>query len=280
MSAVPPKEPVIVVNFDRCSINSITLRSASLDALIEIAVARNVPGVALWRDVYAQKGAAAASRKLRSAGLHVSSVCRGGMFPAWSDAERAAIAEDNRRAVDETSELGADCLVMVCGAAPDKDLPGARQQIEDGLGELVPYAAEAGVKLAIEPMHPMMIADRSAISSLTEANDLVERIGAPNLGIALDAYHVWWDVAMAEQIKRAGKTIFSVQVCDWVTPISGQLSSRGMPGEGVIDLQNFVSLTDSVGYEGLVEIEVLSDRWWSEPLDKATDAALNGFAAI
>ena len=268
------------MNLDRCSINSITLRSAGLDRLIEIAVARNVPGVALWRDVYAEEGAAAASRQLRNAGLRVSSVCRGGMFPALSGAERTAIAQDNRRAVEETRELGADCLVMVCGAAPDKDLAGAREQIEEGLRELVPYAAAAGVKLAIEPMHPMMIADRSAISSLTEANDLVERIAAPNLGIALDAYHLWWDVAKSSQIQRAGKSLFSVQVCDWVTPINGQLSSRGMPGEGVIDLQSFVSLADAAGYEGLIEIEVLSDHWWSEPLDKAAEAALNGFAAI
>lgn len=268
------------MNLDRCSINSITLRAAGLDGLIEIATMRGVPGIALWRDVYAKEGAAAAAKKVRSAGLRVSSVCRGGMFPVWSEVERAAVAEDNRRAVDEAHELGAECLVMVCGAAPDKDLAGARQQIEDGLRELAPYAAEAGVKLAIEPMHPMMISDRSAISSLAEANDLVERIGASNLGIALDAYHVWWDAAMPAQIQRAGRTLFSVQVCDWVTPIMGQLSSRGMPGEGVIDLQNFVALADAAGYEGLIEIEVLSDRWWSEPLEKATDAALNGFAAI
>lgn len=268
------------MNLDRCSLNSVTLRSAGLDGLIAIATANEVPGVALWRDVYSKTGAASAAKKLRSAGLRVSSVCRGGMFPVWSDTERSDVAADNRRAVDEAEELGAECLVMVCGAAPDKDLAGAREQIEDGLRELAPYAAEAGVKLALEPMHPMMIADRSAISSLTEANDLVERIGAPNLGIALDAYHVWWDVAMAAQIQRAGKTLFSVQVCDWVTPIMGQLSSRGMPGEGVIDLPNFVSLAGAAGYEGLIEVEVLSDRWWSEPLDRATKAALDGFRAI
>lgn len=268
------------MNLDRCSINSITLRAASLERLIDIAVTHNVPGVALWRDVYEETGAAEAARKLRSAGLRVSSVCRGGMFPASTSSKRTLVAVDNRRAVDEAHELDAECLVMVCGAAPDKDLAGAREQIETGLGELAPYAAEAGVRLAIEPMHPMMIADRSAISSLTEANDLVERIAAANLGIALDSYHVWWDVSMAAQIQRAGNTLFSVQVCDWVTPINGQLSSRGMPGEGVIDLQDFVSHADSAGYEGLIEIEVLSDRWWSEPLEKATDAALSGFAAI
>jgi sugar phosphate isomerase/epimerase len=268
------------MNLDRCSINSITLRAAGLQELIDIAVTHDVPGVALWRDVYSETGVAPAAKQIRSAGLRVTSVCRGGMFPASWASDRDSIAAENRRAVDEAHELDAECLVMVCGAATTKDLAGARAQIENGLRELAPYAADAGVRLAIEPMHPMMIADRSAISSLTEANDLVERIGAPNLGIALDAYHVWWDVSMAAQIERAGKKLFSVQVCDWVTPITGQLSSRGMPGEGVIDLKDFVSRADGAGYEGLIEIEVLSDRWWSEPLEKATEAALRGFAEI
>ncbi|MCP2046555.1 sugar phosphate isomerase/epimerase family protein [Paenarthrobacter histidinolovorans] len=268
------------MNLDRCSINSITLRSAGLPELIETALSRGVPGLALWRDVYSESGAAAAARDVRAAGLRITSICRGGMFPAASASERSVIAADNRRAVEEAHEFGAECLVMVCGAATDKDLSGAREQIEDGLRVLAPYAEQAGVRLAIEPMHPMMIADRSAISSLTEANDVVERIGAPNLGIALDAYHVWWDVSMAAQIQRAGKSLFSVQVCDWVTPINGQLSSRGMPGEGVIDLGAFVSLADAAGYEGLIEIEVLSDRWWSTPIEQAIDAALDGFAQI
>ncbi|MEY9776466.1 sugar phosphate isomerase/epimerase family protein [Arthrobacter sp. MW3 TE3886] len=268
------------MNLDRCSINSITLRAARLQELIDVAVSHSVPGVALWRDVYSGAGVVSAAKQIRSAGLRVTSVCRGGMFPARSASERAAIAADNRRAVDEAHELDAECLVMVCGASTTKDLAAAREQIESGLRGLAPYAADAGVRLAIEPMHPMMIADRSAITSLTEANDVVERIGAPNLGIALDAYHVWWDVSMAAQIQRAGKKLFSVQVCDWVTPITGQLSSRGMPGEGVIDLKDFVSQADGAGYEGLIEIEVLSDRWWSESLENATRAALSGFAGI
>lgn len=268
------------MNLDRCSINSITLRAAGLQELIDIAVTHDVPGVALWREIYSETGVAAAAKKIRRAGLRVSSVCRGGMFPALTASERVWIAAENRRAIDEAHELDAECLVMVCGAATTKDLVGAREQIESGLRGLAPYAADAGVRLAIEPMHPMMIADRSAITSLTEANDLVERIGAPNLGIALDAYHVWWDVSMTAQIRRAGKTLFSVQVCDWITPINGQLSSRGMPGEGTIDLRDFVSKADGAGYQGLIEIEVLSDRWWSEPLEKATTAALRGFAEI
>jgi sugar phosphate isomerase/epimerase len=268
------------VELERCSINSITLKSAGLRDLVRIASSHGVPGVALWRDVYNDVGSTAAAKVVRDAGLRVTSICRAGMFPAGSAAERDSIAADNRRAVEEAYDFRAECLVLVCGAARGRDLAGGREQIETGLRELAPYAAEAGVRLAIEPMHPMMISDRSAITSLTEANDLVERIAARNLGIALDAYHVWWDVSMATQIQRAGKTLFSVQVCDWVTPIHGQLSSRGMPGEGVIDLQDFVSQADTAGYDGLIEIEVLSDHWWSTPVDQAAEAALGGFLKI
>lgn len=217
---------------------------------------------------------------MRESGLRVSSICRGGMFTHADPTEVGALRDDNRRAIDEAHALDADCLVMVCGAPRGGSLERARRQIRDGLAELAPYATAAGVRLAVEPMHPMMIADRSAISSLSEANDLVEELGVDVVGIALDAYHVFWDVTYPAEVARAGARIYSVQVCDWVTPIHGQLSSRGMPGEGVIDLRAFVDHAEAAGYSGLIEVEVLSDLWWARQPEEALQAALDGFGNI
>ncbi|WP_034288690.1 sugar phosphate isomerase/epimerase family protein [Amycolatopsis benzoatilytica] len=263
-----------------CSLNSATIKHASFSDLIALAVHHGFGGVGLWRDSYAATGAASAARLLAKAGLRVTSVCRGGAFPQPSAEARAAVREDNLRALDEAHALGADCLVLVCGPAIGRDLEGARRQIEDGIADLIPRAASAGVPLAVEPMHPMMAADRSAVTSLAEANDLLDRLDSEWVSLCLDSYHLWWDAALPAEVARAAGRVSSVQLADWILPIEGQLSSRGMPGEGTIDLAGFVELVAGAGYPGLVEVEVLSDRWWSVPPADAARAAADGLHAL
>ncbi|MDV3124122.1 sugar phosphate isomerase/epimerase [Mycobacterium sp. 21AC1] len=262
------------------SLNSATVPSLDLDGLIEIACANSIPGVGLWRDIYAAEGVVRAAQRIAASGLQVTSVCRGGMFPHRTESERVEIRDDNRRAVDEAAELGADCLVVVCGAAPGRDLGRAREQVADGLGALSEHAAASGVMLAVEPMHPMMIADRSVVTSLGEALDIVETISHPNMGIALDSYHVFWDIRYPELLSRSTARIHSVQISDWVVPIHNQLRGRGMPGQGSIDLRTFLELSRAAGYRGLVEVEVLSDAWASVPAQAAVNAMIDGIAGL
>ncbi|MBC3192154.1 sugar phosphate isomerase/epimerase [Pseudonocardia sp. C8] len=268
------------MDLSRCSLNSVTVRSASLPQLIDLASAHGFGGVGLWRDSYAEHGVDDAARRAAAAGLRVTSVCRGGMFPQPTRTERARAHDDNRRAIDEAHALHADCLVLVCGAATARDLAMARAHIFDGIAALIEHAAAAQIPLAVEPMHPMMAADRSAITSLGEAVDLVERLDSPWVGLAVDTYHVWWDVALDSLMTRAGARVHSVQLADWVLPIHGQLSSRGMPGDGHIDMPAFVDLARRCGYAGMFEVEVLSDQWWSRPPADVARAASRALAAI
>jgi sugar phosphate isomerase/epimerase len=263
-----------------CSLNSITVRGSSVEDLIALAQLHRFGGIGLWRDILADIDLPSTARRIVDAGLRVTSVCRGGMFVQSDDRARRSAFDDNRVAVDQAHTLAADCLVLVCGAAYDQDLAGARAQVRDGIAELAPYARDAGVRLAVEPFHPMMAATRSIITSVTEANDTIAELDDEFVGIAMDAYHLWWDVALPQQIRRAGSLIYSVQVADWITPIRGELSSRGMPGEGCIDMTDFVQRCRSAGYQGLVEVEVLSDTWWAQPADIAVGAAAAGLAAL
>ena len=262
-----------------CSLNSITARSAGLDDLIGLAGQHGFGGIGLWRDLLDGVDLTAASERIADAGLRVTSVCRGGMFPQPDEPSRRRAFDDNRVAIDQANALRADCLVLVCGPT-HSTLADARARVRDGIAALVPYAREAGVRLAIEPFHPMLAASRSVITSIGEANGLVEALDDDVVGIAADAYHLWWDVALTEQIRRAGSSIFSVQLADWVTPIQGELSSRGMPGEGCVDMAAFVGECRAAGYRGLVEVEVLSDDWWAKPTAVAVRAAVAGLAAL
>ncbi|AKE88376.1 sugar phosphate isomerase/epimerase family protein [Rhodococcus aetherivorans] len=268
------------MNLEQCSLNSITIKGAGFTDVAGLAESRGFGGVGLWRDVLEGVDLSGASSRLRDAGLRVTSVCRGGMFPQPDATTRTARLDDNRAAVDQAHALEAECLVLVCGPAVDGDLAGGRRQVQDGIVELEPYARAAGVRLAVEPMHPMMASSRSVITSFREANDLVERVGSDIVGIALDSYHVWWDVALNEEIVRAGDRLFSVQLADWVTPIEGELSSRGIPGEGCIDMTRFIDDCRRAGYRGLVEVEVLSARWWSESAPLVVGAVADGLARV
>ena len=263
------------------SLNSITVRQANLSSVLDLAVEHGFGHVALWRGTYREVGADRAARMVAARGLGVSSVCRGGMFPQVDAALRARQHQDNCTAVREAATLSARCLVLVCGGVLGRDITGSREQIRDGIADLLPVAAAAGVRLALEPMHPMMAADRSAITSLGEANVLLAELGAgPGLGIALDAYHVWWDVRVDDEIARAGHNLLSVQVSDWILPINDQLSSRGMPGEGCIDLDHFLQAVASTDYQAPVEVEVLNAANWHQEADAVVRRAAQAMAAL
>lgn len=273
-------DPEVRVDLAHCSLNTITVRSLSLPEVIDQALRRGIPTIAPWRDIVQAQGTAAAGRMVRDSGLRVSSLVRGGLFTAPDVTGRRAAIADNLRAIEEAEAIGSDCLILVSGGLVGKDIAGSRQMVRDGIEELLPHAMAAGIRLGIEPLHPMMVADRSVITSLGEAGDLVEAIASPGLGVIVDVYHVWWDAALEQEIRRAGPTILGLHVSDWVTPIMGQLTSRGMMGDGCIDLRSISTSVRAAGYTGPVEIEILSDHWWSLPADVVLDTSIARFVDV
>jgi sugar phosphate isomerase/epimerase len=255
------------------SLNSVTVKGSwDLAACIEGCARHDIPGISPWRDVLHDMGVARAAKAIRDAGLAVSGLCRGGLFTAADAAGRAAAIEDNKRAIDEAQALGAACLVVVAGGLPpgSRDLPGARAMVRDGLGAIVDHARAAGVTLALEPLHPMTCADRCVVSTLGQALDLCDELGA-GVGVAVDVYHVWWDPALAAQIARAGSRIAAFHVCDWLVPTTDLVFDRGMPGDGVIDIPAIRTMVEQVGFHGAVECEILSHRWWKQDPDSVLE---------
>ncbi|WP_327169386.1 sugar phosphate isomerase/epimerase family protein [Streptomyces subrutilus] len=252
----------------RFSLNQETIRQWSLPELVDGCVAAHVGAVGLWREPVRRFGVRETAKLLAGAGLRVSSLCRGGFFTAADRDGRASALDDNRRAVAEAAELGAEVLVLVSGGLPegDRDLPGARRRIADVLGELAPWAGAHGVRLGIEPLHPMFASDRCVVSTLGQALDLAEGFPPEQVGVVADSYHLWWDDRLASDLHRAGRggRLVSVQVADWVTPLpAGVLLGRGQLGDGSIDLRRFRELTDAAGYRGSVEVEIFSPTLWA-----------------
>ena len=263
------------------SLNTATVRQQwKLPDIIDGCARHGIRGISPWRDQVAAAGLKDTASRIRDAGLMVSGYCRGGMFPAVDREGRRAALDDNKRAVDEALTVGAQCLVLVVGGLPkdrdgriqSKDLAGAREMVRDGIGELLEYARPAGMPLAIEPLHPMYAADRACVNTMEHANDLCDELGA-GLGIAVDAYHVWWDPHLEREIVRAGSAsptrLFAYHICDWLVPTTDLLTDRGMMGDGVIDLKRLRSWMETSGYRGMHEVEIFSaNNWWKRDPDE------------
>ncbi|MBR1202092.1 MULTISPECIES: sugar phosphate isomerase/epimerase [unclassified Bradyrhizobium] len=262
------------------SLNTATVRKqGDLIAIIEACARHGIRAIDPWRDQVAGVGLDRAVRAVKDAGLDLSGYCRGGMFTADS-AHRSEARDDNRRAIDEAAALGASCIVLVAGGLPQysrpgsaasKDIAASRNQVHDGIAEMLEYAKQAKLPLAIEPLHPAYAADRACVNTTKHALDICDaldpsRTGA--IGVALDVYHIWWDPELKSQIARAGKDrLLAFHVCDWLVPTKDILNDRGMMGDGVIDIRSVRAMVEAEGFAGYSEIEIFSNDWWSRPLD-------------
>jgi sugar phosphate isomerase/epimerase len=253
------------------SLNSATVKmQCTLAQAIEGCARHGIGGISPWRDKLEECGVANAARLIRANGLRVTGLCRGGMFTAADAAGRKTALDDNRKAVDDAAELGAECLVLVVGGLPEgsRDLTGAHAQVRDAIAELLEYSRPAGVPLAIEPLHPMYAADRACVNTMAHANDLCDELG-DGLGVAVDVYHLWWDTDLERQIARAGKRILAFHVCDWLVPTTDMLLDRGMMGDGIIDIPKIRGWVEATGFDGCCEVEIFSAaNWWKRDADE------------
>ena len=232
-----------------------------------------VRGVTVWRDALTETTPAKAGDLFRRAGLTVVSLCRGGFFAHPDKASRERALEDNRAAIMQASELGAPLVVLVCGAHPKQSLEESRRQIAEGIQAVIPLASDLGVKLAIEPIHPMFADSRSAVNTLKQANDMADAINSPFVGVAIDVYHVWWDPELEREIARCGrnKKIFAYHISDWKTPTHDMLFDRGLMGEGCIPIRKISRWVEEAGFDGFHEVEIFSHLYWKEDPTKFID---------
>ena len=252
------------------SIHTITNKPWPVERCIEAYAAAGAGGITLWRYNFDGRDPSVVGRQIRDAGLTCTGLARGGFFPALTPAGRQAAVDENKRAIDEAAACGAPSLVLVCGAVPGQALEESRRQVTEGIAACVDHARAGGVKLAIEPLHPMYADDRSAIVTTGQANEVCEALGNPaEVGIALDVYHTWWDADLEMEIKRAGVAgrLLAYHVCDWRTPTEDLLNDRGLMGEGCIPLKKIKSWVQAAGFRGFDECEIFSARRWAMDQD-------------
>lgn len=272
-------------DFSRLSLNSATTKKWTLAQAVEGCARAGIPAVGPWRDRVAEAGLEKSAKLIKDAGLRVSSLCRGGFLTAPDADGQAAALADNRAAILEAVALETKELFLVVGglAPGEKDVVAARQRVADRLEDLVPFAVEHGVRLVLEPLHPMYAADRALISTLGQALDLAAPYETNAVGVAIDTFHVWWDPELKAQIERAGreKRIASYQVCDFNLPIAADaLLSRGMMGDGVIDFATIGTWVREAGYTGDIEVEIFNQEIWDADGDSVLASMKRRYAEL
>ena len=268
-----------MTDLSRFAIHTMTTKPWPLETAVAKYAEAGVAGISVWKETIAGMKPAQAASIIRHGGLKTVSMVRGGFFPAVNDDERRRKIADNIALIHASAELGAPLIVLVCGADPRVPLEVARDQVAAGIEAILPEAEKAGVKLAIEPLHPMYADVRSVVNTMKQANDLCARFDHPGLGVAVDVYHVWWDPELETEISRCGRMgrIFAFHVCDWRSPTVDMLNDRGLMGEGCIDIPRIRGWVEKAGFSGFVEVEIFSDRLWSMDQDLFLGMIVNAF---
>ncbi|HEB2087939.1 TPA: sugar phosphate isomerase/epimerase [Escherichia coli] len=228
---------------DLFSINTATLGyKTPLPAIIDACAARGIGAIAPWRRELQGEDLQQIARQLAASNINVSGLCRSTYYTAPTLAERKLAIDDNRRALDDAAVLNAACYMQVVGGLPmgTKDLYEAREQVKQGIRQLLPHSKEVGV--------------------------------------AVDVYHVWWDPDLASQILRAGKRILAFHVSDWLVPTTDLVNDRGMPGDGVINIPSIRRLVENAGFNGAIELEIFSPYWWQKDINSTLDISVDRIA--
>jgi sugar phosphate isomerase/epimerase len=264
----------------KLSLNQMTTAHWSVAEAVEGCVRHGISSIGLWRHKIQETGLDCCVKLVKDAGLRVSSICRGGMFPALTGPERRKNIEDNFRAADEAAALQADSLVLVVGGCVGIDLDEARKMVADGVAELVPYAREREVRIGLEPLHPMYAADRSVMVTIDHALNLASAYDPSEAGVILDVFHIWWDPRVAELIAQSAGRILGFHVSDWLVPIPDILLGRGMMGDGVIDIRGLRRLVEQAGYDGPIEVEIFSRTLWDQDPDTVLVQVIERFEKL
>lgn len=273
-----------MADIGRLSMNQVTLlQQCATPQFIEVLSRNDVRCASLWREKTREHGVERTAALVRERGIALSGYCWGGLLTSPDRGEASTRRDDMRRALDEAAALGSPSLIFVAGGVDEreKSVADARRRALDNLADIVPHARSVGVKIALEPLHPMICATRSVLSTTKLANDWCDALDADDIvGIAIDVYAVWWDPDIEEEIARAGTRVCAFHVSDWLADTQDLRLDRGMMGDGVIDIPRLRRAVEKAGYMGPIEVEIFSSRnWWRRDADDVTRVVRERFVS-
>ena len=256
----------------------------SPERIIDACAERGFGAIAWWRREIGKRGFEIGERT-RSAGLEVSGLCRAPFLVGpLTPGGRQEVIDDFKLAIEIASDLGARCLTVCAGGVIEgsHSITESLKEVTSIVADMAQYAESSGVRLAVEPLHPVYGASRSCLVTVRDAVNMCEDIAHPFVTIAVDVYHVWWDISLASELKRAGADrIAGYHLCDWLADTNDVLLDRGMMGDGVADLKAIRQAVENAGYSGYCEVEVFSvNNWWKRDPSEVLDVCVERFRTV
>jgi sugar phosphate isomerase/epimerase len=251
-----------------------------VERVIDACAARGLGGIVFWRREIGSRAVEIGDR-VRAAGLQMAGLCRT-PFLVGPQAP-VAVMDEFFASIDMAAGLGAPVLTIVVGGVEPgtKGMRDSLKIVAERVAEAAPYAAARGVQLALEPLNPVYGGNRSCLVTVRDAVDLCEVIGASNVGVAVDVYHVWWDLDLAVQLQRARGRILGYHICDWLADTQEVLLDRGMMGDGVANLRGIRAAVEDAAYSGLCEAEIFSaGNWWRRDPGEVLDTLVERFRTV
>ena len=188
-----------------------------------------------------------------------------------------------RKSIDLMSEFFPQVpMVTISGIAPQFNFRLAHTTARKLYIELADYAADHGMRIMFEPLHPILMNNNTFICTLKEATDLIDSVHRDNFGLCLDLWHIWQERSVEEQIQAAGDRLFGVHISDWPAEQPRCLGDRRLPGEGCIPLSRLFRAIEKTGYQGAYSLEIFSEQtlpdslWQQDPI-QVIERARQGF---
>ena len=172
--------------------------------------------------------------------------------PGMEKLAEAAIEQ----AVDYATVTGTSHVHVLAGCSAETQ--GARQTYVANLKYATALAANAGVNLVIEPLNHRD-APGYFLNSVEQAIDVIDEVGASNLRLMFDCYHV--QILQGDLTKRLEACMPHIGHIQFAS-----VPDRHEPDEGEVSYERLVAFIDRLGYEGFIGAEYQPRRGTEEGL--------------
>ncbi len=241
------------------SMNEMTTFRWSFSQDVAAYCAAGIPAIGVWRRKLADFGEERGIELLAESGLEVSNLLWAGGFTGSDGRTYRESVDDAGEAVRLAAAMSAGTLVTHSGARGGHTFNHAKRLFYGALEELAPLAADLGVTLAIEPMHPECGAEWTFLASVDDALDVINELCFPNVKLVFDTYHLCQNGELIDRIAELVPHIAVVHLGDSRQPPSPD-QNRTPLGSGTVPLKRIIAALAAAGYDGYYDVELMGEE--------------------
>lgn len=243
----------------RLSINETTTYRWSFEEDVANYRAAGIDAIGVWRQKLSDFGEAKGAELLEETPLDVSCLFWVGGFTGSDGRSYRESLHDAQEMLKTAVDIKARTLIVYSGGRAGHTANHAKRLITGALAELAPQAAELGVTLAVEPMHPGCADGWTFLTTLDDTLALLDAVNDDRVKLVFDTYHLGHEPNVLQRIESVTARVALVQLGDAKGPPGGE-QNRCQLGQGVLPLREIVAALRAGGYDGYYDVELLGEE--------------------